>query len=94
MEGQAIYIFNGILMGISFFIFRVLFYHVVIWTYVYDNVILRSTTLWPIMYPTPMMDFFGKVAIILYLNLFLLQLFWFSKIFAGILKAIGLEELF
>lgn len=93
LEGELIYILNGIMMGLAFFVFRIVWYHIIIWTYVDDTIFKRYYTLWPVLYPTPIMDFFGNMCIVLYFMLFLLQLFWFSKIFAGILKAVGLEKL-
>ena len=93
-EGKPFYVFNGIMMGISFYVFRIVFYHYVIWGYALEFTVYRAEGFWDVLYPEPFMSFIAKVSIVLYFMLFLLQLFWFSKIFAGILKAIGAEALF
>ena len=88
LEDTSIYIANGLMMTVSFFWVRVVFYGYMIlgkcrhWAFIEPN-------FWETYYPDTSSRVLAQVCITLYSLMYLLQLFWFYKIFTGLLKAVG-----
>ena len=88
------YIFNGFLMTVTFGIFRIYFYHVMIFDILLTFVVYRTHSFWPIFYKGKFVQRLAQVSMCLYILMYFLQLFWFCKILEGFLKSIGVESLF
>lgn len=50
MEGTAIYIANGVFMLVSFFIFRIWYYHTVIFHYLVHFALYRGDSFWALQF--------------------------------------------
>ena len=92
-EGKPLYSINGLFMCISFFVFRIIYYNYVIFTLWDEVIIKRDQSFWDTMYPDPTKAFMCKLSMVVYFVFYLLQLFWFSKILAGLLRVLGFEDL-
>jgi hypothetical protein len=93
MEGQFIYIVNGALMCLSFFTFRIVFYHIVIFEYLVHYCLYRTEAFWALQYPDQFKSRLAIFSIIMYILMYGLQLMWFTKIASGLLEALGLKNI-
>jgi hypothetical protein len=90
MEGSLIYNCNGLVMCLSFFVFRIIFYHIVIFEYFVHYCLYRTEAFWALQQPDPFKAKLGQFAIFMYVLMYGLQLLWFTKMTAGLLEALGL----
>ena len=90
-QGSLLYIFNGFIMTISFYFIRILWYHFIIFGLFIDFGIYYGEQFWASIYPEPAKVRVIYISYFVYFLLYCLQLFWFSKILAGLLKAFGVE---
>lgn len=89
---SPLYLVNGILMTGAFFFFRVLWYNFVIFDQFQVYILYRGYHFWEL-YPKE--DHFKvKILLCLSMTMYFLNMFWFSKMFAGLLNALGLGKLF
>jgi hypothetical protein len=93
MEGKLIYILNGVLMCVSFFIFRIVYYHIAIFEYLVYFCLYRTEAFWTLQYPCPFKQKLAQFSIFMYVLMYGLQLLWFTKIAAGLLDAIGIKNI-
>uniref|UniRef100_A0A7S3CQB2 TLC domain-containing protein n=1 Tax=Strombidium rassoulzadegani TaxID=1082188 RepID=A0A7S3CQB2_9SPIT len=87
---NALYVLNGLMMTLSFFVFRVVYYRYMIFWKIHDMATYRSETFWAT-YPAEK-HALCLFCIVVYFIMFCLQLFWFSKIVMGLFKAFGLDK--
>ena len=78
------------MMTIFFFWFRVYYYYYMIFMKMQDFILYRGLSFWQT-YPKEKWNA-CYIAITLYILMYILQLFWFSKILYGLLKALGIEK--
>ena len=93
MEGTPIYIANGILMCLSFFVFRICYYHIVIFHYLVHFGMYRSEAFWALQYSEGFKTKLAKISLFLYVLMYFLQLLWFTKIASGLLEAVGITSI-
>ena len=88
LQKSTLYVANGVMMTWMFFWARVVFYSYMIFGVLLDYCVYRSHSFWSTYddQTRPMMYF----SLALYLLMYLLNLFWFVKIFMGLAKAFGL----
>ena len=90
MQDTTLYLMNGFMMTWSFFWFRVFFYNYMIFWKLQDYVMYRYESFWQ-----TIPEHKHKIAIVSFVCYFVmygLQLFWFSKILQGLLKALGIAD--
>ena len=80
---------NGFYMVFSFFVFRMMFYNYIIFWKMQDFCLYRYYTFWH-QYPKELHNL-CYFSIALYIFMFGLNLYWFSKILFGYLKVLGLD---
>lgn len=90
LQDTVFYFWNGLALTFSFLFFRVFFYYYIIFWKVVDFCCYRQSSFWAT-YP-PEMHKFCYLGIFLYILMYLLQLFWFSKIIEGCLKQLGVTD--
>ena len=88
LEKSSLYIAVALMMTLSFFVLRVCFCYYMIFNQLVIYCLYRKNALWA-MYPKYKWKW-CYVAIALYIMLYFLNLFWFSKMLYGMLKALGL----
>ena len=88
-EGTLHY-WNGWCMTFSFLIFRVWFYYYMIFWKIGDMVMYRHLAFWAT-YPKEK-HIVCYIGIFLYVVMYCLQLFWFSKIIQGCLRTLGIAK--
>lgn len=88
--GNLVYVVNGLLMTVVFYVVRVFFYNYMIFWKIHDFCFYRHLHFWST-YPEHF-HFWAKLAIVMYFLMYCLQLFWFSKILFGLLKALGFDK--
>lgn len=92
-KSSKLYILNGLLMALSFAVCRIYFYHKMIFDILVHYVLYRGGSFWSIFYKGKFIQRLAKIAMFLFLFMYLLQLYWFCKILTGLLKAVGIENL-
>uniref|UniRef100_A0A7S3IL81 TLC domain-containing protein n=1 Tax=Strombidium inclinatum TaxID=197538 RepID=A0A7S3IL81_9SPIT len=90
LDNQPLYYANGLVLTGAFFVFRVFFYHYMIFWKIQDYAFYRYQSFWTL-YP-PEHYWMCCSCILLYTFMYFLQLFWFSKILFGLLKAFGVDK--
>lgn len=93
MEGTFVYIANGALMCLSFFVFRIVYYHIVIFEYLVHYCLYRTEAFWALQFPDPFKCKLAQFSIVMYVLMYGLQLLWFTKIASGLLEALGLKNI-
>jgi len=88
-QDSVVYLLNGLMMLVSFFVVRVCYYYYMIFNQMQIYCMYRSNSFWHL-YPAEHHKW-CYLAMFLYFSMYILQLFWFSKILDGFLKAIGLN---
>ena len=87
MTNTKLYSINGIMMALMFFLFRMCFYYYMIFIVIEKFVFYRSDVFWD---TYPKHQYWAcYVCMVLYMIMYLLNVYWFSKIFAGLMKAFG-----
>ena len=88
LQKSTLYVVNGLLMTWSFFWVRVVFYSYMIFGVFLDYCVYRAHSFWSMYDETtrPLM----YISLGLYVLMYLLNLFWFVKIFMGCAKAFGI----
>ena len=81
---------NGILMVLSFFLLRVCYYYFVIFSQVQTYILYRGVSFWP-MY-TEELHIWIYIALGMLLVMYILNLWWFTKMLTGLLKVLGILE--
>ena len=89
LKDSVLYYANGILLTLFFFLFRVCFYYYMIFFVITDFTMYRSKAFWATYAPEDHIT--AMTAIFLYVSMFILQLYWFSKILYGLLRAFGVN---
>ena len=90
MSDGFLYVFNGVAMTVVFFFCRVIFYYYIIFAKLIELAAYRYMSFWAT-YPEEK-HFWVSVSIALYCMMYVLNLFWFSKMLQGLCKASGLLE--
>jgi hypothetical protein len=81
-----LYTLNGFFLAASFAIFRIWYYHFMIFSVLVHYVIYRGGSFWSIFYKDKLSQRLVTFSIVIYILMYFLQLFWFTKILAGLLK--------
>ena len=87
MHNYRLYTINGIVMAFSFFLFRMCFYYYMIFVIMEKFVLYRGDVFWDT-YPKEN-HWIVYLSMSLFMVMYLLNVYWFSKIFAGLMKAFG-----
>jgi len=90
MQSHPLYIANGLLMTIAFFVFRICYYYFMVFSHIQIYTLYRSYSFWSL-YPEDMHKW-CYLAMALYFSMYILNMFWFSKIVMGSLKALGIDK--
>ena len=90
---SKLYFLNGIFMALTFGIFRIYFYHYMIFVVLVYHVLYRTASFWSIFYKGKMIQSVAKISMILYIFMYFLQLHWFCKILTGLLNSVGIYNL-
>lgn len=90
LTSSPLYVLNGLVMTINFFIFRIVFQYKIIFTYMRYFMIYRADEFWNL-YPQEYHNYM-KFGLCAYCALYALNIYWFTKMIAGLLKAIGVED--
>lgn len=90
LNNTRLYALNGIIMTAVFFLGRVIFYYYIVFLKCLDMVAYRSISFWPL-YPEEHHKY-CYFCITMYCTMYLLNLFWFSKMMAGFCKGLGLLD--
>lgn len=77
-------------MTLSFFVFRVCFYYYMVFWKCQDFMMYRYVSFWQT-YPTYKWKW-CKLCFALYIAMYLLNLFWFSKMLWGFMKGLGIDQ--
>ena len=85
LSSTTIYIVNGLLMTLSFFVVRVVYYKWILFS-VYRNMGLYDSERMK-NYPENKV-MMRHACVFLYIVMYFLQLFWFYKIFSGLMKVL------
>ena len=89
-KDHFLYPLNGILMTIAFFVFRVIWYYYVIFVKLIDFAMYRHTSFWATYEPHQVI--WVKISNGLYLFMYLLNLYWFSRMLLGFCKGLGIDQ--
>ena len=89
-EDSLLYVINGIVMTFVFFVFRVCFYYYMVFWKAQDFMLYRFVSFWQT-YPKHKWPW-CKLCFVLYLAMYMLNLFWFSKILWGFFKGLGIDQ--
>ena len=87
-EKSYLYIFNGIMMTVSFFFLRVCYYYYMIFNQMVIYCLYRRDSFWDLY--EPYMYKWCYLSVTLYFFMYALNLYWFSKMLYGLMKALGL----
>ena len=90
LESSILYIVNGIMMTFAFFIFRVCFYYYMVFWKCQDFMLYRFSHFWQT-YPEYKFKW-CILCFILYVAMYMLNLFWFFKMLWGFFKGIGIDK--
>ena len=90
LDSGIVYKLNGILMTAVFFVFRMIFYYYMIFIKVVEMVMYRFRSFWAT-YPEEKYTA-CYVCIALYCMMYVLNLYWFSRMMLGLCKGLGLME--
>lgn len=89
-ENSPIYVYNGAMMAISFLVLRIVYqYYCITKLYIYYAV-YRGPEFWS-MYSNEKL-IVARIFVVMSIALFILNFYWFTKIIAGLLRAMGLEK--
>lgn len=90
LDKTTLYVVNGLVMTLVFFVIRVCFYTYTICIKCVEHCIINRDTFWP-RYEDHLKPF-CYICMFLYVCMYGLNIFWFSKIFKGLLKALGIMK--
>lgn len=88
LSKTLLYAANGITMTFHFFLFRVVFYNYIIWGVVYHYYVTRGNDIWNTHAPEE--HIFVILSIALYCLMISLNMYWFYRMFMGLMKGLGL----
>ena len=90
LTSSALYQINGLLMTVSFFVFRVCFYYFMVFSQMQIYTLYRSYSFWSLYEDDK--HKWCYLAMVLYCSMYILNMFWFSKMVMGLLKALGIDK--
>lgn len=77
-KNSSIYVINGFFMAIAFGIFRIYYYHFMIFEVLVHYVLYRTGSFWSVFYKDKYTQWLVTFSIIMYLFMYILQLYWFT----------------
>lgn len=89
-EDSLLYNVNMMFTTISYFVFRACFYYYMVFWKCQDFLWYRYVSFWQT-YPTYKWKW-CKLWLLLYFTMFLLNLFWFSKMLWGLMRGLGIDQ--
>ena len=90
MQSGILYFLNGLMMVFSFFLCRMCFQYYLIFKEIEYFLFYRHLEFWAL-YPEEQ-HLWIKIAVAFYLVLYILNIYWFSKILLGLYKALGIDK--
>ena len=94
LDQGVLYKLNGVLIAVSFFVFRVCFFHWVIFELFMKHFFFNGNMFWNDQQLSKTQEKVAVFAVSLYVLFYYLQLYWFCRIVGGLLKVLGLAKFF